>query len=114
MNANRKKFRTRSWFGEVNSHMDLNYIKSLKYKYLCISRRGENGWRVLLQFKDPREKPGTRNTFWLKSRTIKDSIELINALGDPIFKDGQLDVWTVRKSDLHFIRTNTGAKYWKE
>lgn len=115
MSTRRKSFRTRSWFGIMNKDDDINYLKTIQYKYLCVSVLRGNGTRyVLLQFKHPRPKPGTKNTIWNKSLSIADSIELINSVGGYQFKDGQLDIWYNKADQRDWLRTSTAVEYWKE
>lgn len=114
MEGRRKKFRTRSWYGLCHSREDVNYVLGLKMKYVLISGRDEDGWRILIQFRQPRARPATKATIWVKPDDIRTCLKEIDQIGEYEFKAGQLDVWTANPGDMAFIRTDIGAEYWKE
>lgn len=113
MNVNPRTFKTRSWFGILTTQADINYVKNLRYKFLVIGNNRRGFHLCLIQFANPRPRPGTQSQLWRKSRTIEDSIKRIDRDGPYAFKKGQLDVWSARRSDLNFLRDWIGVKYYK-
>lgn len=104
--------RARSWVGSTRLWSDVNYVKSLKFKYLVVSRDRNNVFRIFAQWKEARPMPATRATVWTKKTTCEKGINFVNK-GELLYKRGQLDVWSVDKQELYWERTLRGANYWR-
>ena len=102
MRAN--NIQSRNWFGTVWLENDINYIKSLKYKYLLISdtdftEEEQEHYHVLIQFDNPRRRPGTQTAHWEKPIDLIKSRDYCLEKGPEFFEDGQLQVRTQNKQE---------------
>lgn len=95
---------SRNWFGTVWLEEDINYLKTLGYTYLLISDKDftedeQLHHHVLIQFLNPRRRPGTRTAHWEKPINITQSRKYCLDKGVNFFEDGCLKIRSQNAND---------------
>lgn len=96
--------RARAWFGTLWNQEDIDFVKSLNYKYIIISapdhtQDGQEHYHCLIQFCNPRRWPGTLTAHWEQAGSIANTRKYVTDKGEPTFEDGQLGINNGEKSD---------------
>lgn len=94
----------RRWFGTVWLVEDIEYLKSLNYKYLIISAldytsHEQAHYHVLILFNHSYPRPKTKNAHWEPAKKISACLKYIKDKGDLTFEDGELQLSNKDRDD---------------
>lgn len=99
-----QRMQSRNWFGTVWLPEDIEYIKTLRYKYCIISdddhtEEEQLHWHVLLLFANPRTRPGTRTAHWEKPNNLIEARNYCLEKGPNFQEDGEFQVRCQNKQE---------------
>lgn len=104
-----RKARYRLFIGIIKEK-DIEYVKSLRWKWICISRDGSN-YICILQFKDPREPPKGGGV-WMHPFSLREALQ--DLFPEIVYKAGKLDACTRVSKDMYALRYFPLTNFWSK